>query len=132
MPQEKDVGDRSVTERADDEPRHEDSATALAGEAAQSGVRPREVLRPDEPRMPGDDDLLRMGDAEVDPVQNAFVGDQSPGFDMATPDQDGVDAAGRAYGVSEADSGALKSTAEIAEERDRRRAFADAPEPTEK
>jgi hypothetical protein len=66
-----------------------------------------------------------------DEPPHAYVGDESPGFDMAAPDQDGVDAAGRAYGVSEIDSGALKPSAEIADARDRRRAFAEEPEPTE-
>jgi uncharacterized protein DUF6335 len=118
-------------ERSDAEPLHAPSPTGLAAEAARSGVRPPEVLPPDEAAIPGEDETLRMGDSEVDPLRNAYVGDESPGFDMATPDQDGVDAAGRAYGVSEIDDGALKPSAEIADARDRRRAFAEEPEPTE-
>lgn len=131
MAQKNDAPDRPVNDAPDDEPRHVPSATALAGEAARSGVRPPEALAPGEPQIPGQDELLRMGDAEVDPVTNAYVGEESPGFDMATPDQDGVDAAGKAYGVSEADSGALRPSAEIADARDRRRAFQEGPEPTE-
>jgi hypothetical protein len=115
----------------EDEPRHTPSATALAAESARAGVAPPEVLDREHPAIPGQDELLRIGDAEVDPLRNAYVGDESPGFDLATPDQDGVDAAGRAYGVSEIDSGALKPSAEIADARDRRRAFAEGPEPTE-
>jgi hypothetical protein len=121
----------SGPERADEEPRHLESPTALAADGARAGVAPPEVMRAEEEQIPGQDDLLRIGDGEVEPLRNAYVGEESPGFDMATPDQDGVDAAGRAYGVSEADSGALKPTAEIAEARDRRRAFAEEPEPGE-
>ena len=118
----------SASDRDDDEPRHNPSATALAAEAARTGVRPAEVKAPDEPRIPGQDDLLRIGDTEVDPLTNAYVGEEAPGFDMATPDQDEVDAAGRAYGVSEAGSGPLRATSEIADARDRRRAFQEEPE----
>lgn len=130
MAHDDDRPERSLGDREDEEPRHVDSPTALAAEGARSGVRPAEVLPAEEQQIPGEDELLRIGDAEVDPIQNAYAGDESPGFDMATPDQDGVDAAGRAYGVSEADSGALKSSAELADARDRRRAFADEPDPT--
>jgi hypothetical protein len=122
---------RNEWEGNGDEPAHAPSPTGIAAEAARSGVTPREVLPPDEPQIPGEDETLRMGDSEVDPLRNAYVGDESPGFDMATPDQDGVDAAGRAYGMSEIDGGELRPSAEIAEARDRRRAFAEEPEPTE-
>jgi hypothetical protein len=118
-------------DRDDNEPRHVSSPTALAAEAARTGVQPPEVQRPEEPRIPGQDELLRIGDTEVDPLTNAYVGEEAPGFDMATPDQDEVDAAGRAYGVSEADSGALRASSEIADARDRRRAFQEEPERTE-
>jgi hypothetical protein len=122
-----------ATDRDDDdhEPRHVPSPTALAAEAARTGVRPSEMTQPEEPRIPGQDDLLRIGDIEVDPLTNAYVGEEAPGFDMATPDQDEVDAAGRAYGVSEVDSGSLRASSEIADARDRRRAFQEEPEPTE-
>jgi hypothetical protein len=126
-----DDGPRTPLDREDEEPRHLDSPTALAAEGARSGVRPPEVLPDAEPEIPGQDDLLRIGDADVDPLENAYVGEQAPGFDNPTPDQDGVDATGRAYGVSEADSGALKSSLDLAEARDRRRAFADEPDPPE-
>ena len=122
----------AANDRDDDtEPAHVSSPTALAAEAARTGVRPPEVRRPEEPRIPGQDDLLRIGDAEVDPLTNAYVGEEAPGFDMATPDQDEVDAAGRAYGMSEAGSGPLRATSEIADARDRRRAFQEEPERNE-
>jgi hypothetical protein len=131
MAHENDRPRTTAGDREEEEPRHVPSPTALAADGARSGVRPPEVLRGEEAQIPGQDDLLRIGDAEVEPIQNAYVGEEAPGFDMATPDQDSVDAAGRAYGVSEADSGALKSSAEIADARDRRRAFAEGPEPRE-
>jgi hypothetical protein len=115
----------------EEEPRHVPSVTALAGEAARAGTRPPEVIRPEEAEIPREDELLEIGDPEVDPLSNAYVGDEAPGFDMATPDQDSVDAAGAAYGVAEADSGALKPSVEIADARDRRRAFQEEPEPHE-
>ena len=49
--------------------------------------------------MPGEGDVLQVGDEAVDPLQNAYVGDEAPGGDMPTPDQDLVDEIGRAYGV---------------------------------
>ena len=113
-------GDPDDEQDRGEEPPHVPSPTALAAE----------VPAP-EPEIPGEDRVLKIGDDEVDPLRNAYVGDESPGFDMATPDQDGVDAAGRAYGVAEIDSGALKPSAEIADARDRRRAFAEEPEPQE-
>jgi hypothetical protein len=121
--EDEDAGDR--------EPAHVSSPTALAAEGARRGVPPPDVLHPAEAEIPGQDELLKIGDAEVDPLRNAYVGEEAPGFDMATPDQDGVDAAGRAYGVGEIDSGALKPSAEIADARDRRRAFAEEPAPGE-
>jgi len=45
-----------------------------------------------------------------------------------TPDQDRVDDIGRAYGVQEVDSGALRTTSEILDERDRRRALLEVPD----
>jgi hypothetical protein len=113
----------------EEEPRHVPSVTALAGEAVRAGARPPEVIPPAEPEIPREDELLEIGDPEVAPLSNAYVGDEAPGFDMPTPDQDSVDAAGAAYGVAEADSGALRPTAEIADARDRRRAFQEEPEP---
>ena len=49
---------------------------------------------------------------------------------MTTPDQDRVDDFGRALGVQEADSGELRTTSELLDERDRKRAQQDVPDPT--
>ena len=122
---------RGIAPREAAEPpeRHVQSATAIAAEALSTGVRPPAVAASPEDDVPREGDLLRVGDQEVDPLQNAYVGDEAPGGDMPTPDQDLVDEIGRAYGVQEADSGALRPSAELLDERDRRRAELDAPRP---
>jgi hypothetical protein len=48
---------------------------------------------------------------------------------MMNPDLNRVDDIGRAAGVQEADSGALQTSGEILDRRDRRRAQQDGPEP---
>ena len=116
-------------EAAEPPERHIQSPTAIAAEALSKGVPPASVGLA-EPEMPREDELLRVGDDEVDPLSNAYVGDETPGGDMPTPDQDLVDDIGRVYGVSEADSGALRATSELLDERDRRRAELEAPLPT--
>jgi hypothetical protein len=49
------------------------------------------------------------------------VGEETPGGSTPTPDQNGVDEIGRAYGLQEEDSGALRSAAEVLGRRDRHR-----------
>jgi len=88
--------------------------------ALRTGVAPYPRIT-DDPEIPGEEELLRMGDPDVDAMSAEYVGDQTPGGDMPTPDQDNVDEIGRAFGVSEADSGALRASAEILAQRDRRR-----------
>jgi hypothetical protein len=105
---------------------HQPSMTALAAESLRTGTAPRTVSAPAGPRgrsaeIPQEDDLLQVGDPNVDPLDTAMVGDEAPGGDMTTPDQDRVDDIGRAFGVSEADSGELRPTAELLAARDRRR-----------
>jgi hypothetical protein len=116
-------------EAAEPPERHVQSPTAIAAEALSKGVPPASVALRDQPEVPREDELLRVGDDEVDPLSNAYVGDETPGGDMPTPDQDLVDDIGRVYGVAEADSGALRSTSELLDERDRRRAELEAPLP---
>jgi hypothetical protein len=64
--------------------------------------------------------VVRIGDPDVDPLQNEYAGDESPGATTPTPDQNLVDATGRAYGVEEEDSGTLRTSSEILEKRDRK------------
>jgi hypothetical protein len=108
------------------------SATAVAVEAQLTGVVPLESQHrhPEDREIPGEDEVLRVGDPDDSPTDNAFVGDDTPGGDSPTPDQNQVDDIGRAYGVQEEDSGALRTSSEILDRRDQRRGFLDVPEPT--
>ncbi|MBI4485468.1 MAG: hypothetical protein HY655_05605 [Acidobacteria bacterium] len=60
------------------------------------------------------------GDVDVDVEDAYFTGDESPGGDNPTPDQDVVDDIGKALGVQYDDAEELKSTDKIIE-RDRHR-----------
>lgn len=108
------------------------SPTAVAAEALLTGVVPLETQHrhPDAQEIPGEDDVLRVGDPDTRPTDNAFVGDEGPGGDMPTPDQNQVDDVGRAMGVQEEDSGALRTSSEILDRRDQRRGYLDVPEPS--
>jgi hypothetical protein len=107
---------------------HTPSPTAIALEALRTGVAPQ----PKTPRrpvaIPKEGDTLLAGDPDDSALDNAYVGDETPGGSSPTPGQDRVDDIGRAYGVQEADSGALKPTAEILDERDRHRPLLEVPD----
>lgn len=60
------------------------------------------------------------GDVDADFEQAYFTGDEAPGGDNPTPDQDVVDDIGRALGVEYQDTEELKSSDKVAE-RDRHR-----------
>lgn len=93
------------------------SITGHVLESLQSGT----ALPAEEPPIPEPEaDLVRMGDPDVDALQSEYAGDESPGASSPTPDQNLIDATGRAYGVGNVESGALRSTAELLDERDRR------------
>jgi len=72
-------------------------------------------------KIPGEDETIRVGDPDDDPLANEYVGDETPGGTASTPDQSNVDDIGRAYGLQEEDSGALRSGGEILSRRDRHR-----------
>jgi hypothetical protein len=78
--------------------------------------------------IPKEGPVLQVGDPDDSALNNAYVGEETPGGSTPTPDQDRVDDIGRAYGVQEVDSGALRTTAEILEERDRHRALLEVPD----
>jgi hypothetical protein len=101
------------------------SPTAVAAEAMATGVVPLAARRR---HAGGIDPRLAGGDPDERPENAAFVGDVAPGGDMPTPDQDQVDPIGRAMGVSEEDSGALRTSSELLDKRDRHRAFQEVPE----
>jgi hypothetical protein len=107
---------------------HHPSPTAVAAEALRTGVvpQPKTPVRPVE--IPQEGTVLQVGDPDDSALNNAYVGDETPGGSTPTPDQDRVDDIGRAYGVQEVDSGALRTTAEILDERDRHRALLEVPD----
>ena len=113
------------------EPANAPSATAVAAEAMRTGVVPL-AATPANRTDTGNrgDARLKAGDVESDALQNAMVGDEAPGGSQLTPDQDRVDDIGRAVGIQEADSGELRTSGEILDARDRRRAQQDEPDPT--
>ena len=65
------------------------------------------------------DEALRVGDPDDSALANAYVGEETPGGTSPTPDQNDVDEIGRAYGLQEEDTGALRSAAEVLARRDR-------------
>jgi len=100
--------------------RPERSPTAVAAEALRTGLLPPEARRrPDE--IPREDETIRVGDPDDDTLANEYVGDETPGGTASTPDQSNVDDIGRAYGLQEEDTGALRSAEEVLARRDRRR-----------
>jgi hypothetical protein len=97
------------------------STTAIVGEALRTGVVPAVAVE-DEPEIPGrEGDTIRIGDPDVSALDNEYSGEEAPGSTTPTPDQNDVDEIGRAYGVEEEDTGALVSSNELLEGRDRRR-----------
>ena len=99
-----------------EEGRHAPSATAIAAEALRTGVLPAHSTR-----CEGPEEAILVGDPDDDSLANQYVGDETPGGSSPTPDQNGVDAIGRVYGLQEEDSGALRSSGEILDRRDRKR-----------
>jgi hypothetical protein len=101
--------------------RSSSSATAYAAEAIRTGVLPRFPSRRIQGLGSREDETMRVGDPDDDGLGNEYVGDDLPGGDSPTPDQNLVDEIGRAYGLQEEDTGALRSGAEVLERRDRHR-----------
>ena len=63
---------------------------------------------------------ITAGDVDVDVEDAYFTGDEAPGGDNSTPDQDIVDDIGKALGVEYQDNEELKGADKV-EERDRKR-----------
>jgi hypothetical protein len=90
---------------------------AGAATAASTGrAEMKERLRQNTSASPA----LTSGDVDADWASAESVGDEAPGGDNPTPDQDVVDEIGRALGVEYEDDEELQGGAEIGE-RDRRR-----------
>lgn len=109
----------SVEEKllADGEPPHDASLTACATEALRTGLYPHKEME----EIPGQDELLRAGDPDADPLENLYSGEELPGGSATSPDQGGIDELGRLAGLGAMDSGELQSAEELAELRDRHR-----------
>lgn len=107
-----------------DEAGHASSPTAVAAEALRTGILPASRRRAE---IPHEDDTIRVGDPDDRSLANEYVGEETPGGSTPTPDQSNVDDIGRAYGLQEEDTGALRSAAEVLERRDRRRTELRAP-----
>src|SRR5688572_30483644 len=105
------------------------TATAVAIGAMRTGVVPLATAQRADESNRGDA-RLKAGDTDSSAMGNATVGDEAPGGSVPTPDQDRVDDIGRALGVQEVDSGELRTTGELLDERDKRRAQQDEPDPT--
>ena len=105
------------------------SATAVSAEAMRTGVVPLATANRTDQGNRGDA-RLKAGDVDTNAMGNATVGDEGPGGSVTTPDQDRVDDIGKALGVQEVDSGELRTTGDLLDERDRKRAKQDTPDPT--
>jgi hypothetical protein len=95
------------------------SPTAVAGEALRTGLPA--VVPETHRKIPGEDEIIRVGDPDDDPLANEYVGEETPGGSTSTPDQNVVDEIGRVYGLQEEDKGSLRSGGEILSARDRHR-----------
>ena len=98
---------------------HLRSPTAVAAEALQTGWLPRTPRPRDE--IPHESETIRVGDPDDRSLANEYVGEETPGGTTPTPDQNSVDDIGRAYGLQDEDTGALRSAAEVLTRRDRHR-----------
>jgi uncharacterized protein DUF6335 len=101
------------------------SPTAVAAEALRTGVLSGALPR--RSRSSHEDETILVGDPDDRSLDNAYVGDETPGGTASTPDQSNVDDIGRAYGLQEEDSGALRSGSEVLSRRDRHRSELRAP-----
>jgi hypothetical protein len=96
----------------------------VAAEALRTGILRGALRRRSE--IPRGDEIL-VGDPDDRTLANEYDGDETPGGTSSTPDQSNVDDIGRAYGLQEEDSGALRSGSEVLARRDRHRSELRAP-----
>jgi hypothetical protein len=103
------------------------SPTAVAIEALRSGILPFCGPRRRE-EIPNEDELICIGDPDDHGLDNEYVGDETPGGSAPTPDQNGIDDIGRAYGLQEEDAGGeLQAAGDVLTRRDRHRSELQAP-----
>jgi hypothetical protein len=96
-------------------------ATAVSAEALRTGVLPLDGRHGQRTEIPGEGDTIRAGDPDDSVLANEYAGEETPGGSATTPDQNEVDAVGRAYGLQEEGAGTLRCASEILTRRDRRR-----------
>ena len=101
------------------------SPTAVAAEALRTGVVP---LAADEPRDVATPDDVAPPASEARGAGSPHSGEESAMGHMPSPENNDVDAMGRAMGIQEEDSGGLRTSGELLDSRDRHRARQDAPE----
>jgi hypothetical protein len=96
-------------------------ATAASAEALRTGVVPCAGRNRQRTEIPREGETIRAGDPDDRVLANEYAGEETPGGSATTPDQNEVDAIGRAYGLQEEDAGTLRCASEILTRRDRRR-----------
>lgn len=106
---------------AEDPARPATCATAVAAEALRTGVLPYTARAGHRTEIPGEGDTIRVGDPDDRVLANEYVGEETPGGSAPTPDQNEIDAIGRAYGLQEEGAGTLRCASEILGRRDRHR-----------
>src|SRR4051794_26514679 len=84
------------------------AGTAVAAEARRPGVVPLYAGGSRE-EIPREGETIRVGDPDDSVMSNEYVGDETPGGSSPTPDQNGVDEIGTAYGLQEENDGPLRS-----------------------
>ncbi len=97
-----------------------ESPTAVAAEALRTGVIAQPARRK-RSEIPFEDETILVGDPDDGVIANEYSGENTPGGSSTTPDQNDVDAIGKAYGLQEEDEGALRSAGEVLTRRDRHR-----------
>lgn len=111
---------RIRTAAVDDRRAGVNSPTAVAAEALRTGIVPHPARRR-RAEIPSEDETILVGDPDDGVIANEYNGEDTPGGSSTTPDQNDVDAIGKAYGLQEEDEGALRSAGEVLAKRDRHR-----------
>ena len=96
-------------------------ATAVSAEALRTGVVPYAGRNRQRTEIPREGETIRAGDPDDRVLANEYAGEETPGGSATTPDQNEVDAVGRAYGLEEEGAGSFRCASEILTRRDRRR-----------
>ena len=101
------------------------SPTAVAAEALRTGVVRLAAAEPQDIAIP--DDVVPTA-AEARGERPPHSGEESAMGHMTSPENNDVDAMGRAMGIQEEDSGSLRTSSELLDARDRHRAQQEEPD----